>query len=263
MKCLNLYFTAFCILISLNVFGQTPQQIEADLLKSFKKIGYWNQQRDKDTSGAWGNKLAQANNNFGRKLKYYAEKYPATITDPFQSLLKEHLDISSSADGLFRIYSWDTRTGGTEHFFENVFQYKSEQKTTAIFDTLNYGHDDDIINYHKVCSFKVNDISYYLAIYLIIGSTKDVSDGIHIFTVKNGKLKNAKIIKTPSGLHSDLSYDYNFFSVVNIPFGKRPAIRFDNATNTIYLPLVDGNRNMTNKFILYKFTGQYFEKVKS
>jgi hypothetical protein len=50
---------------------------------------------------------------------------------------------------------------------------------------------------------------------------------------------------------------------VDIDYERRPRPYFDEKTNTIYLPLVDSNNQMTNKFILYKFTGQYFERVKN
>jgi len=255
MKILNLSILLFLAFVTFNLCAQTPKQIEDDLLKSFKRIDYYRQQND-------GDKIAIANDEFEKKLKIYTEKFPSTLTYSFDALMKEHMDISSSTDGSFRIYSWDTGTGGTMRAFENVFQYGSEGKTTSIIDVPKQ-EGDYINNYHKMYTFKANGHTYYLTIYLVIGSTKDVGDGIRIFLIENGKLGDAKLIKTHSGLRSDLFYDYDFASVVNIDFDKRPAIRFEDKTNTIYLPLVDGNRNMTNKFILYKFTGQYFERVKN
>lgn len=262
MKYLNLLLLFFCCLISSSLLAQTSPQIEADLLKSFKKIDYWDQQRSNDTTLASYDSLDKANNFFAKKLKGYVEKYPSTITHPFKSLVKEHLDISNSTDGLFRIYSWDTEAGGTMHFFESVFQYRYGSKTYAVLDTPKM-EGDGRPNYQRMYTFKANGKAYYLACYLTIGSSKDAGNGIHVFTIDDGKLKDAKLIKTHSGLHDDLDYDYNFFSIVDIPFEKRPSIRFESTTNTIYLPLVDGNRNVTKKFIEYKFTGQYFERVKN
>lgn len=255
-----LFTLLLCCFIT-GVFAQTPQQIESDLLKSFKKIDYWNGKRGDTTLAAYDS-LEKANDVFGKRLKRYCEKYPSTISNPFNSLVKEHMDITNSTDGQFRIYSWDTWTGGTMHLFENVMQYRSGQKTVAVLDTPKSG-DDYVNNYRKMYTFKANNKSYYLTTYLIIGSTKDVAEGVHFFTIENGKLQDAKLIKTHSGLHSDLSYGYNFFSVVDIAYEKRPTIRFDSAASTIYLPLVDGDQNVTNKFILYKFTGRYFERVKN
>jgi hypothetical protein len=262
MKDFRLFlFACCCFSASNNLFAQSPKAIEAALLRSFNRIDYWDQQRSKDATMAWSDSLEKANDVFAKKLKGYIQKYPSTITYPFSLLVKEHLYISSSTDGLFRIYSWDTRTGGTTQFFENVLQYKTGSSFKAIIDTPK-SEGDNRPNYHKMFTLQTNGHSYYLSVYLDIGSTKDIADGIHIFTIENGRLTDAKLIKTHSGLRSDLSYDYDFGSVVNIDFEKRPVIRFDNTTKTIYLPLVDGNRQMTNKFILYKFNGQYFERVK-
>jgi len=255
MKYLNLLLLLFSCLLSPALFAQTPRQIEDDLIKSFKKIEYYSQKNDYK-------KTAAANDEFETKLKSHTERIPSTLTYPFDVLKKAHVHISTSTDDLFRIYSWDTWTGGTMHAFENVFQFKSGGKTFSILDHPKE-EGDYIHNYHKMYTFINNGKAYYLTVYLDIASTKDISNGIHIFSIEGGKLTDAKLIKTHSGLHGDLHYDYDFGSVVNIDFEKRPAIRFDNTTNTIYLPLVDGNRQMTNKFILYKFTGQYFEKVKN
>ncbi|MDB5153517.1 MAG: hypothetical protein JWR54_2268 [Mucilaginibacter sp.] len=139
-----LLFTCRCFIAPDNLFAQSPKSIETDLLKSFKKIDYWDQQRSKDTTMAWSDSLEKANNVFAKKLKVYIQKYPATVTYPFNSLVKEHLEISSSTDGLFRIYSWDTETGGTMHFFENVMQYKSGTPINAVIDTPKSEGDNRI-----------------------------------------------------------------------------------------------------------------------
>lgn len=262
MRYLNLLAIVIFLLPSSNNFAQTPQQIEADLLKSFKKIEYWDQQRDKDTSFSWTEKLSRANYDFAQKLQFYAQKFPATIKYPFNLLVKRQLDISSSTDGLFRIYSWDTETGGTMHFFENVMQFKSNALTNAIIDTSKE-EGDNRPNYRKMYTLYANGKSFYITTYLDIGSSKDIAEGIHIFTIENGKLQDANLIKTYSGFLNDLSYSYDFWSVMNIDYDKRPRIRFDKTTNTIYLPMIDRNLKMTKKFIRYKFIGQYFERIKN
>lgn len=248
MKAKNLLTLLSGLLISINSFGQTSSAIEADLLKLFKKIDYASQDN------------TQANDFFGKKLKYYTEKYPSTISQEFRLLKKEHLEISTSDDGLFRIYSWDTWTGGTMHYFESVFQYKINGKTVAVLDTPRSDGDNRPL-YDRVFTFRANNKTYYLATYLEVGSSKDAGNGIQIFALGDNKLNDdVKLIKTKTGLHSQIAYGYNFMSVVN--WKVRPLITFNNSTNTIFIPLVDGNGNMTHKYITYKFNGQYFEKVK-
>jgi hypothetical protein len=260
MKYLNLLLLFFGCLLSANLLAQTPMQIEDDLLKSFNRIDHWYQKTNNTTYVASASdSLFQANDAFARKLEHYGGKFSSTLTYPF-NLLKKDLDIPTSSNGLFRIYSWDTETGGTQHFFENVFQYKSGTKTTAEIDTLK---SEGYANYQKIYTLKVNGKSYYLAIYLFIESSKYAGNGIHVYTIKNGELISPNLIKTHSGLHNDLSYEYDFGSVVDVDYEKRPRPYFDEKTKIIYLPLVDGNGQMTKRFILYKFTGQYFERVKN
>jgi hypothetical protein len=127
-----LLFIASCF-ISATSFAQSPNAIEEDLLKSFKQITYWDDHKHNNEKG--DDSLDIANEAFAAKLKNYTAKYPITITEPFTSLKKERLDIFTSADGLFRIYSWDTWQGGTMHQFANVMQYKVGQKTRSVLLT--------------------------------------------------------------------------------------------------------------------------------
>ncbi|MET3502551.1 hypothetical protein ABIC45_004175 [Mucilaginibacter rubeus] len=260
MKALNL-IALFCFITVNKLVAQTPQAVEADLLKSFKKIEYWDEQQRKGGDGA-SESLEGANDEFGSKLKKYAETYPASISMPFNSLKKEQLDIFTSADGLFRIYSWDTWTGGTMHICANVLQYKAGDKTKS--SLMNNPGDGGAPFYSNLYTFKAGDKTYYFGIYGVIESSRYAGTGIRAFAIQNGVLNNdAKIIKTQSGLHSTIFYEYDFGSVVDIPFEKRPTITFDQTTQTIHVPLVNAKAQVTAKFITYKFNGRYFEKIKS
>lgn len=258
MKTLSSILFLWCLAVS--VSAQSPQAVEADLLKSFKKIEYWGDQQRKGVDAS--ESLANANDEFGNKLKKYAEIYPTSITLPFNSLKKSRLDIFTSADGLFRIYSWETWQGGTMRDFSNVLQYKIGTKTKSVL--LTGGQEVYIPFYSNLYTFKADNKTYYLGVYGTIYSTKDAGTGIKVFDIENGKLNDdVKIIKTGSGLKSKIYYDYDFFSVVDIAFEKRPTITFDQATQIIHIPLVDAKGQVTKKFINYKFNGQYFEKIKS
>ncbi|AYL99230.1 hypothetical protein HYN43_029935 [Mucilaginibacter celer] len=240
----------------MSTFAQTPRAVETDLLKSFKKIEYLYDHHN------IGDDLIDANSVFRNKLKNYTENYPASIKLPFDSLKKARLDIFTSADGLFRIYSWDTWLGGSMHIFDNVLQYKVGTKTKSVL--LKGTVNSYIPFYNNLYTFKAGYKTYYLGIYNTIYSDKDVGTGIKVFAIENGKLNDdVKVIKTGSGLKSKIYYDYDFWSVVDIDFEKRPTITFDQTTQTIHLPLVDEDGKITKKLINYKFNGQYFEKIKS
>ena len=245
-------------LLSPALFAQTPRQIETDLLKSFKKIKYWDE-RLRDTSVNAGDSLYNANNEFGQKLQNYSEKYTSTIIYPFALLKKEYLNICTSTDGLFRIYSWDTEGDGTMHEFENVMQYRYRERTHSIWvrDTAVGRQDKYVPYYTNIYSFKANNKTYYLGIYEGVYCSTCWGQGMQVFVIENGKLNDdVKIIKTASGLHSQLYYEYRFNGE------KKDDIRFDPVSKTISLPVVIKDR-VTNKRILYKFTDQYFERVKN
>lgn len=244
MKALTLIFTFF----SLCSFAQSPKAIEDNLLKAFKKI-------DNNSEDSTATNIA-----FARKLKTYTEKYPATITQDFASLKNQGLAISSAKDGLFRIYSWDEQVGGTMHFFDNVMQYKLGEKTIAVLD-IPKSDGDNRPNYNKIYTFVNNGHTYYLAVFSEIGSTKDIGRGVNIFQIENGKLINANIIKTGSGMHSQLSFGYDLSKGNDVKINS--DVYFDEKNTIISLPLVAANGKLTAKTITYKFNGQYFEKVKS
>ena len=260
MNAFKLFLLSSCSLAPACLFAQTPQSIEADLLNSFKKISYWDQ-RLSDMTVSASDSLDNANEVFGEKLKQATEKYPATITQSFASLKKERLDIFTSSDGLFRIYSWDMGGGGTMREFENLMQYKTGDKTTSILFISS--EDVYVPFYSNLYTFKTGNKTYYLGITGVIESSRYAGTGIKVFAIEGNKLNtNVKLLKTGSGLKNEISYEYDFGSIAHIPYGKRPTITFDDATQTFRMPLVDTKGNVTKKFITYKFTGQYFEKVK-
>ncbi|MEO6521987.1 MAG: hypothetical protein ABIN91_09935 [Mucilaginibacter sp.] len=249
--------------LSFNLFAQklSPKAIEADLLKSYKKIILWGDDHyyDKDFEKQQNN-LDESLSEFKKKLSYYCTKYPGTISQNFSKLDKERsLIISSSKDGLFRIYSWDTRGGGTMHFFQNIFQYKVSDKTTAITEAKSEG--DPGCFYKKVYTFTSGKRTYYLATFIVIGSTRDLGGGIQVFAIENGVLNNnVKIIKTQTGLHSAIDYGYDASYMDSRD--AYPDVKFDNVQQTIKIPLISEKGKPTKKYIAYKFTGQYFEKIK-
>ncbi len=240
--------------IGVDAFAQTPKAIEADLVKLYAKVDYWSGKIVDDTTGNGLEAMWKANETFGEKLTHYASNYPSTIKYSF-SRLSNGPGIITSDDSLFRIYSWGGSQGGTEQFFYNVIQYKIGKKTNAVFYDLGKSGQSRP-DYYEIHTLKVNGYTYYLAIYSIVGSTMDFDYGIQVFAIENGKLNdNVKLIRTASGVHSRLSY-----SIHDRDGGSSPG--FDAAKKTINLPLIDENGKMTDKSITYKFTGQYFEKVK-
>lgn len=254
MKSLKPLLIAVLCFVTCNLSAQSSRQIKKDLLQSFREIDCWSAQKSTDSTGAIYDSLDRANNIFSKKLKFYAEKYPFTIAEkfPFEGLS------CISTDGLLKIYSWDTQTGGTQHTFESVIQYKIGEKTIAMIDTSRGGY-----NYDKLYMLTVGSKTYYLATYYGILSLYTRSEGIRIFTIENGKLNDkVKIIKTKSGLTNKLNYTYDQH-LTNSDIMSEITLEYDPKAKTITFPIVAENNWITDNSITYKFTGQYFERIKS
>jgi hypothetical protein len=254
MKSLKPLLIAILCFVTYSSSAQKPKKIKEDLLQSFREIDCWNSKKSNDSTGEVYDSLARANDNFSKKLKFYAEKYPFTINENFPM---KGLSCTSS-DGLLKIYSWDTRIGGTQHTFESVIQYKTGEKTIALVDTSRGGY-----NYDKLYTLTVGNKTYYLATYYGIFSLYTRGEGMRIFTMENGKLTDkVKLIKTKSGLTNRLYYSYDQH-LTNSDIMSEITLEYDPNEKTITFPIVAENMWITDNYVTYKFTGQYFERVKN
>lgn len=257
MNSIKTLVTIICCVATTFVNAQSPKAIEADLLKSFNKIDYWDQNRN---NAAADDSLEYANTCFTKKLQIYTERYPATINQSFKLLVNAGLMIISSPDGLFRIYSWDTALGGSMHKYKNLAQYKSGVNTKSMLIVTDKGGTEPF--YSNLYLIKTNTKTYYLAINRGILSNAYIMQGVKIFAIENGNLNpNARLIKTKSGLHNRLDVDSDLSASINTGVDAQPNLVFNPGTQTIQIPLITAKGRITNKFISYKFTGKYFEKV--
>jgi hypothetical protein len=195
---------------------------------------------------------------FSTRLSTFIKSNPATLSYNFKSLDSNACNIVTSADGLFRIYSWDTWLGGTMHDFNDIFQFKSGHKIYSTF--LSKTEGDFGTYFTSIYTLNTNSKTYYLAVGGGSESTKNAYEKVSVYTISNDTLNDkVKLIKTRSGLNNSISFEYDFFSVADRP--ERGLIKYDTDKRTLYIPVVLENGKVTNGYILYQFNGQYFEKV--
>jgi len=273
---MKFFVTLICfIIIKLNSFAQivTPKEMENDLVKVYSQIMPF----------YYGNhdSLEFYSSLFSEKIINYIDTTPLSLVYPFQTLIdKNYCDITTSGDSLFRIYSWDSWLGGTMHIFNNIYQYKSGDKVysktfkfreeddnnsddTVITKTLYLREDDDPSGFYSdIFTLKANNKTYYLAVINGIGSTKDASQSIKVFTIENDSLNDSvKLIKTKTELLNEINVHFDFFSVVDRPERPLKLIKYDLDKKIIYIPIVLEDGTVTDRFILYQFKGQYFEHI--
>ncbi|MEO8074487.1 MAG: hypothetical protein ABI891_06090 [Acidobacteriota bacterium] len=256
------YVVLLVILIfSTSVFGQTSENIEKELLGLYKKV----QNNSAYKADSDFDLLQKANEDFKQKFLQYT-KTASTLKYDFPKL-KEEISIETSDDGKFRVYSWDTLSGGTMHFFETIYQFQGANgKVYSTSRDLAEGDSGSFVYDVFTADSKAGKI--YLACSVSIGSTQDRFQNLRLFKIDGNSLNDAvKLIKTKTGLTDSIGFEYNFFSVVDRPERQIELILYDKKTQTFKIPVVIDdkefpNGRVTNKFINYRFDGTYFVKVK-
>ncbi|MDN3691286.1 hypothetical protein QWZ06_02935 [Chryseobacterium tructae] len=248
------------IFIAHFLFGQNISAIEQQLNETFQKINYWSSE-GRDHKNSYDS-LATANTKFEKLLVRYTSSHPQTISHDFKSLEKNGLVMTTSEDGKFRIYSWDTWTGGTMHFFKNVFQYESDRKTYS--KAVEHDSEGDPGSY----CYQINDIisenkKYYLTQNKAILSSGMSYHYVKVFSIDNGQLNDkAQLIKTQSGIKNQLGYEVDLTASANRNYeGRDYEIQYDPKNKIISFPLIQADSKVTAKKIRYQFTGKYFEKI--
>jgi hypothetical protein len=173
-----------------------------------------------------------------------------------------------------RIFSWDTKTGGSRPYFANIFQYKVG---TKIFSKVAYNKSylkDGAYEYltepkifpfySQLHALKTTDKTYYLGINNTISSGKYASQSIKILTIDGNNLNDSiALIKTKNGLVNEIEFSFNFFNLSDRPERPFQLIKYDSERKIISIPTLDNDGNLSDNFILYKFTGNYFELLET
>ncbi len=228
----------FCSTVT---FGQDMKQIEQDLIMHFES----------------GDSL------FYSKLLEYLSNEPLTLTYDFAKLKKKGVDIATSADNKFRIYSWDNQSGGSMHYFSNLYQYRSGTKVQVKKPAEIETEGGDAGGFYSEIFTLDPKKNIYIGYSNSIYSNKDCAQGIKIFAIENNGLNDSlKLIKTRSGLNNTLNFGFDFFSVVDRPERPIKLIYYDDKTKIVKIPVVDEDGKVTSKFIIYQYTGKYFERVR-
>ncbi|MBS1512310.1 MAG: hypothetical protein JST86_15795 [Bacteroidetes bacterium] len=242
-------------------YAQDEKKIEQELLKPFNQIDYWLTHQELSDKINSYDSIENVNQAFLELLLKYTATEKRTINYSFKKLQKAGLTVATSADSLFRVYSWDTYTGGTMHVFYTVYQYKINGKIFSKTPGYMEEEGDAGAFCAEIFTIKNTSHTYYLAVSHAILSTKDAAQSVDAFEIGKDSLNDAaKIIKTKTGLHSSLSFEYDFFSVADHPERPVKLVFFDKTTKTLRIPVVTEEGKVTSKFIRYRFTGKYFEK---
>lgn len=198
---------------------------------------------------------------FNNRMKAMFTKHPESFRYPFKTLVDSQVCwVLTSADGRLRIYSWDTWTGGSMHFYKNVFQYKTAKGIRTFVQ--DFGDEDPGGYYAHLFTVKTAQQTYYLALSNSRLSNKDRTQNLEVFAITADRLDDkARLIKTKTGLQHDIGFEYDFFTIEDTGHFYDALIRYDPVQQIITLPVVYEDGQVTKNTIRYKFTGKYFEKM--
>jgi hypothetical protein len=255
--------TLVLLVLSLNVFAQSSQQIENELVNAIKEV-----QKYSTYGGNYDeDRLSKANDLFEEKLVKYT-KNAAVLKYNFPKL-GDLIIIATSEDGRFRVYSWDLETGGTMHDYSRVYQYQADDGKVYSRTDKKASVEDGGAGSFVYSIFPVNVKSgvVYVVCTTFIGSTSDHYGAADLYKIEGSSLiDKVKLFKTKQGLTDSIGFEYDFFSVVNRKERPLKLIQFDKTTQTIKIPIVIQDAKtpqgrVTNKFINYKYDGNYFVRV--
>lgn len=198
---------------------------------------------------------------FATSIRSLVKNNPATLSYNFKALGdKIYFNVKTSADGNFRIYSWDTQTGGTMHFFNQIYQYRADGKVFT--EILNYEEGVAGSFCSKIHSVVINGKTYYLPISNAILSTTDMFQSISAFAIRNNKLDDTvKIFKTKKESLNSIHVEFDFFSVVDRPERPVELIVYDDKLKIIYIPVVNDEGKVSSRNLLYQLKKDCFEFI--
>ena len=252
----KIIFIIFFMVIRMNqdISAKTIAEIQKDLLQDLKHI---NDLAKENNSEA----LSIQNQNFSDKLLQYASESSEMLTYNFPNIEEIYWRITTSPDKKFRIYSWDTMSGGSMRFYQNIFQWKDYDKLYAKKNKIPEGDPGGF--YSEIFQLTDELNTFYLSYFHSVLSGRDSYQAIHTMDFEREKFyPKFEKIKTKSGLNFKLGFSFDFFSVKSSKEFPPKLIKFDKARQTISIPVVNTEGKVSSKTIFYEYDGDYFLRVK-
>lgn len=251
----SFFLLAVLLLIGYSGIGQTGNvaEIEKQAVKQYSAL-LLQQENNFDSVAVYSDRFSK---NFQKNIR----SNPATLGYNFKALQDSNFcSIQTSADSNFRIYSWDTWTGGTMRFFNTIFQYRYNGQVFTKVPVK--GEGDPGSAGVQVFTVTLKGKTIYLNVTNAIGSSKDCAQSIRAYSIENGKLiDTVKVFKTKTKTLNSIEVSYDFFSVVDRPERPVRLITYDENKQMIYIPVVNDKGTVTKKNLCYQLKGDYFEYI--
>lgn len=253
------YFFTLCLsMIFQFSFGQLSMlDIEKELMRDYKKIIYWNDSLQKKYDIVTEDSLDDVNINFKNKLLTYTGTTAQTLSYKFQGLKNLGVHIVSSADGSFKIYSWNTKSKDGIQYVEAVYQYKLNRK---VFSKLKIKEKESDPGHwcDEIFTIKANLLTTYVAFYKGTASDSTKSILLKAYELHDTGFKDEiPFFKTKNDFTNEIKLEYLAKSEkTNID----ELIFYDELKHTLNLPMINKELALTKRRANYQFNGKHFEQ---
>lgn len=192
-------------------------------------------------------------------MKDLLSNHPESMDYPFRILVGDKaLQTVSSSDNKLRFYNFNRQMGGTMDYFTTIYQTKvgGTVKTTEV--KLDEGDSGDYVS--EIHAVKGENNSYYIVIANQHASKRDIIQLARAYRIKNGELEPIKLFTKKKKAYHEIEVSYDFFSAMDKTNERPiPVIQYDSSTKKFAFALVNKNKEVTDKNLMYQWNGQEFE----
>ncbi len=243
--------------------AQSVSKIDSKIAALLNKVNYW---AEYDYIESKDDSLADANNKLDSFLRKVSASLPVSTKFPFAE--QNGLDLAIAADNKIKVYSWDSRLGGSMRRYNSLAAYQTRNgiKTEEFLDLsdsiASSGHmiySEGGYYFDEMVPIKAND---HTTTYLLIGSSVESTSerGMIVIALRivNNELIQIPFFKTSTQNLKIISYSYN--SVSGSIQGETPVMHLSKDHKQFFIPIVSGlyNEQITNKYLVYTFDGSNF-----
>ena len=255
------YIFPLLLALGSTIFAQTPAAVEKELLgylETMSKFGTYGGEYDDEKLNAASEALKQSLLKYARRGDVLKHSFPN---------LSKAMFIATSKDGKFRVYSWDLESGGTMHDYDRIIQFIGSSGKVQAWTDGEEELDGGGAFYTDVFQVSTRPGPIYLLSSTSRASSSLIGASLRAMRIVGDRLETqSKVIKTASGMTSDIGFAYDFFSVVDRPERPIRLFTFNEARKEFRFPVVieddeTPQGRVTQKFITYRFNGMHFVKV--
>ncbi len=251
--------------VMLFVFGagaasaQSIYDIDMKLSVLLQKVNYWDEFDYHDPTSTTKDSLDKANDDLYQYLLRICVRAPATLKEELPKAMRNKMTMVSSQDKKLKLYSWDSRMGGSNHYYENIAQYQTPDGVRAVDmrDSMTQDRGSDFEGIATIYSWSGKAI-YLVRDYRIL-SARSRQERIRAFVLTDGRLKQLPLFKIRSERTHEISIIYDQIKTSRrFPLKYMPEIHLSLDRQRLYVPSVANDDEMTGRYYVYEFDGEQF-----